>query len=375
MSRLIRFFNIISFTALMICLVSSCSKEAPKAKPDIPVNAITVQQEDIPIFIETVGHFTAYNHVNIQAQVEGQLLNYYFQEGQEVHEGDLLFTIDPRPYEAALAEAIATLKQNEANLKFAQDRLYRYTPLVQEDFVSQLDYDQYTSEVQYYSALVEENKAQIFKAEVDLGYCTIYSPITGITGKRLIDNGNLITNAGTSLLVINQVSPLYVDFSIPERYFDKVIQRQRESQLTVDITIPNTDLKTTASLEMINNMVNENTGMIAMRGILSNTEKLFWPGQFIRVRLVLYIQKNACVVPTSALSIGQEGQYVWKINKDHTVQPEYVEVKERFDGKAIIQDGIKSGDLLVTQGQLNLRPGVKVKVVEVNGKKEKNSKS
>lgn len=346
---------------LLLCILSltliSCEKKQSVEAPATPVTATAILSEDVPIFIDTVGHFIAYNHVMIQAQVEGQLLNYFFQEGTEVSEGDLLFTIDPRPYQAALDQAIAVYQKNLASLRFAEDTMIRYSTLVEDNFVSQLDFDKYVTDVDFYRATIKENIAEIEKAEINLGYCTIFSPITGVTGKRLIDQGNLITNAGSDLLVINQVSPLYIDFSIPERYFDKVALLQRKGTLNIEIVVPGADIKTEASLEMINNAIDEKSGMVALRGILPNKERLFWPGQFVRVHLILYVEKDALVVPTSAINIGQQGNFVWKIDKNNTVSAKYVKVGQRFDNKAVISNNIKAGDMVVTKGQLNLRPG------------------
>ncbi len=352
------------FITLIFISLSSCEKKTTPVIPITVVAVATVESDTVPIFIETLGHFNPFNTVTIQAQVEGVLEGLYFDEGHAVESGALLFTIDPRTYQAELDKAIAILKQNEANLGFAEDKAIRYSPLVEDDFVSQLDFDEYISNVALYDAMVEENIASIDKAQIDLGYCTIVSPISGITGKRLVDPGNLIMNAGTDLLVINQITPLFVDFSVPERDFHRVQKYYKESILKIEVRVPNTDLTTEANLAMIDNTVNPNTGMVALRGVLENLDKEFWPGQFVRVRLILYHQENALVVPNAAINPGQEGTYVWYVNKDSEVEVKYVELGTRFDDKIIIKKGIKVGDQVVIKGQLNLRPKAKVKIVK-----------
>ncbi len=340
---------------LMIGLIFwSCSKKTPiPVPPPAAVEVATSIQKNIPKFIDTLGHFVAYNSVTIQAQVQGELTGIYFTEGQEVKAHDLLFTIDPKPYQAVLDKSVATLRQNEALYAYAQNRVERYTPLVSDDFVSKLDYQQYVSDMDSYAAVIEENLAEIETAEINLGYCTLSSPIQGITGKKLIDVGNIITDVGSKLLVINQVSPLYIDFSIPERYFDSVYQHQQKQNLEIQIFVPNTPLKTSAYLQMLDNSINPNTGMIGLRGVLPNLDKRFWPEQFVRVRLIIDTIENAVLVPPSAVVPTAQGEVVWVVenNKVHT---QLVELGEQYENMVQITKGLKAGQMVVTKGQLGL---------------------
>jgi multidrug efflux system membrane fusion protein len=198
-------------------IIASCSKQGPIEKPSPPVIVQTIKTQSIPFFVDTLGHFVAFNTVNIQAQVQGVLTGLYFEEGQSVKAGDLLFTIDKAPYQAVLNKAVATLRENQATLAYNLTRQERYSGLVEENYVSKLQYTQYVTELESQQALIEANKADIESAAINVGYCSLFSPIDGVTGKRLIDVGNVITDVGSKLLVINQITPLFIYFSIPER--------------------------------------------------------------------------------------------------------------------------------------------------------------
>lgn len=346
-----------------VCLSASCTKKPTTlVLPPAPVQTAQVVQKSIPNYIDTIGHFVAYNSVEIQAQIQGELLSYHFVEGQEVQQGEVLFSIDSKPYEADLDKAVATLRQNEALYAYNKSRADRYSQLVGDDFVSKLDFEQYVSEMKNYDALIHQNLAEIESAEINVGYCTISSPITGITGKRLIDVGNIITDAGTKLLIVNQIDPLYIDFSIPERFFDTVYQHQQDGSLTVEVFVPNTSLKTTACLQMLDNTVNPKTGMISARGVLRNPDKRFWPQQFVRVRLIVNMIENAVMVPEGAVIPSQMGLIAWVVNNNNEVYPAKVTVGENYEGQTQILSGLKPGTQVVTAGQLGLAEGRKVVV-------------
>ncbi len=341
--------------------INACSsKKTPPVVPPVAVSTAIAEKRDIPFYIDTLGHFVPYNSVIIQAQVQGELNALYFNEGQEVQQGDLLFTIDAKPYQATLDKAIATLKQNEALFAYNKSRADRYSQLVEDDFVSKLEYDQYFSEMKNYEAILNENQADIESAAINVGYCTLRAPITGVTGKRLVDVGNIITDVGSQLLKINQVTPLFIDFSIPERYFDTVFQNQQKNPLKVELYVPNTPLKDVATLQMIDNSVNPQTGMIALRGIIENKEKKYWPEQFVRVRLIVNTISNAIMVPPEAVLPSSLGEIVWVVDNNHEVKSVIVESGESYDGKIRILKGIEPGMQVVTKGQLTLLNGKKV---------------
>ncbi len=350
------------FLLVVLLLFPGCAPVKQQAPPPPPVVASVAEKKNIPKYIETLGHFAAYNTVNIQAQVQGELTGLYFTEGQTVAKGDLLFTIDSAPYQAVLDKAVATLQQNKAILAYNIDRADRYSFLVGDDFISKLEYDQYVSDVDAYRALVQENEAEIASAQINVGYCTLTSPIEGVTGKRLIDVGNIITDAGSKLLVVNQINPLFIDFSVPERYFDLVHSQFLLHSIPIEIEVPNTNLRTMASLQMLDNTINPKTGMIALRGILHNDESLFWPQQFVRVRMIIDTIVDAVMVPPDAVLQGSIGSFVWRIDDNETVTPVVVELGERYEGEVQITKGLQSGDRIVSKGQLPLRKGMKVTI-------------
>lgn len=348
------------FTAFLLV---SCQKKQPAiSQAPVPVDVFRVYPKSIPFYIDTLGHFAAYNTVTIQAQVQGELTGLYFEEGKHVCANDLLFTIDKRPYQAVLDQAVATLKQNEAKLAYTRSRQERYSGLVEDDFVSQLQYTQYVTELESQEAIIQENRAEIDQAAINVGYCTISSPISGYLGKKLIDVGNIITDVGTKMVVINQISPLYIDFAIPERHFEIVHRNQQKQDLLIEIFVPNTDLRTQAKLQMIDNTINPNTGMIALRGILPNQDHFYWPQQFVRLRLIVDEIKNALCVPPEAIVSTSRGEIVWVVNDDNTVCPQLVELGEQYEGEVHVIKGLKPKDRIVTKGQMLLREGAKVQI-------------
>ncbi|MCH9633072.1 MAG: Multidrug resistance protein MdtA [Chlamydiae bacterium] len=356
----------------LVCLfliLSGCSKknDIKKPPPPAPVKTAYAEMKDIPFYIDTIGHFVAYNTVTIQAQIQGELTGLYFTEGQEVNQGDILFTIDAKPYQAVLDKAVAMLRQNEALYAYNKSRADRYSQLVGDDFVSVLDYEKYISEMKNYDALINQDLADIESAEINVGYCSLEAPISGVTGKRLVDVGNIITDVGSELLVINQMDPMFIDFSIPERHFDVVFQNQQISPLKVEIYVPNTPLKTTACLQMLDNTVNQKTGMIAARGILENENKHFWPEQFVRIRLIVYMMNNSIMVPNGAVIPGPDGELVWVVDSNNEVRPVDVKLGELYEGQTQIVSGLNEGDQVVIYGQLGLVKGRKVVINKDKG--------
>ncbi len=344
-------------------ILFSCSKQEIKSLPLPKVTVATAEIKKIPISLDAVGHFVALNSAEIKAQVEGTLISLHFQDGETVNEGDLLFTIDPRPYEAALEQSIAERMQNVAKLQYSAEKVARYKTLLANKYVSELDYIQYVSELANLEAAVMQNEASIRLANVNLDYCYIKAPFTGVTGKHFIDKGNLIANDGSTLVLLNQVDPLYIDFSIPEKDYVKIASYQTKGQnLDVLITYPEyPDVNATAKLILIDNTVNQNTGMILLRGEIANPERKFWPGQFVKTTLVLYYKEGAIMVPETAINIGQKGRYVYVI-KDGIAEYRAVKIGATIDGSIEILEGVKQGDVVITNGQINVLPNSKVEV-------------
>lgn len=349
---------------LILATVCSCHKKQETRKRPTPKVTTTVAVEKkIPIYIEAIGHSRAYNSAEIKAQVEGELMEVHFEQGQDVYEGDLLFTIDPRPYQAKLAQAEAILLENTAKLRFAKEKVRRYEPLVGNNFVSVLNYEKYLSDADFYDATILENQAEIDTAKINLDYCFIRAPFDGKVGKRLIDKGNLIVNDGSTMLIINQVEPIYVDFSIPEKDLFRVQEAERKKELEVQIEVPGVEKKIfEGRLLFVNNLIDKKTGMIPLRAESANSERLLWPGQFTKVKLIVKRVPNAVLIPVEAISSGQHGRYVY-IVKNNIAEYRSVKLGETVGDYVQVLSGIKSHEIVITDGQINVQKNKPVEII------------
>lgn len=347
---------------LPLLVVTGCGKKDQKAEfvPNVIVKKAVSKK--IPIAIDAIGHAVAYNSVDIKAQVEGRLLEVNYTQGKEVKQGDLLLKIDPRPFEAERDKTIAIRAQDNAKLRYAADKVSRYQKLLPENYVSALDYTQYVSDLGTYEAAIMADDADIRLAEINVDYCYIRAPFTGMAGKKLVDIGNLVTNNGDTLVTINQIDPIYLDFSIPERDFLKLMQYQKDHNL--DVTILVSDKSYTAKLIVVDNKINPKTGMIPLRAEMANPEKAFWPGQFIRAKVILKYLDDAVMMPVEAQSIGQKGLYVFVIKQDNTAEYRLIKTGEQIDNAIQILEGVKAGERVVVKGQLDVEPGKKVTIKE-----------
>ncbi len=351
---------------ILLCLIlSAChKKQVPQLAPTYSVRTALAVQKEAPIFIESLGHVDSMTAINIKSRIEGELTGVYFTQGQEVKKGDLLFTIDPRPYQADLKEAKATLEENLANLALASEKVKRYRTLAKDEYYSQIDYETLQASYAATAALVEQNRAQVDAALINLNYCWIYAPIDGMMGILQVDFGNLVANDGSTLSTLNQMAPIYVTFSIPEFKLPQVQKAYGK-----------TDLKALAAYEdftsgdifegkllMFDNAVDPNTGMITLRAIFENENRELWPGQFVRTRLILYTVPDAVMIPYTALQLTQTGPVVFVVKEDQTVEQRAVTLGQREDPGIMVLKGLKAGETLVTEGQLNLFSGAKVEV-------------
>ncbi len=350
---------------LIVVLLTNCAKEKPQEKAIKKVHSYRVSGSTLPNAIDALGHITSINSVEIKAQVEGMLIDSHFIEGTLVNEGDLLFTIDPRQYIAARDKAAANIQDNEAKLGYAKDSVERYQHLTKDNYISQLDFKQLKSEMESTMAMIEQNIADLELALINLNYCQIKAPFPGITGKKLLTKGNLITNNGEPLLTIKQIAPIYIDFSVSEKHLLEISQKHKEKPLSVEIyPKDNQSSPIYAQLHMINNKVDEKTGMIALRAICENTEQLLWPGQFVKSRLILNEINNAFIVPNECIALGQKGHYVFIIREDQTVSYQQVELGLSINGiKTQITKGLKDGDRIVSEGLIQIRSGEKVEII------------
>jgi len=373
-----------AFIYLFILLLSalfplaSCGKKAePPKKPVVPVTVAAVVQKTVPVQILAIGNVEAYSTVGVKAQVGGQLLHVHFREGQEVKKGDLLFTIDPRPFEATLRQAEANLSKDSAQLENARVEVGRYADLVKKGYVAQQQYDQVRTNFATLEAAVEADRALVENARLQLKYCYIYSPITGRTGSLIANEGNVIkANADTSIVVVNQVQPIYVTFSVPEQYLGEIRKYMGGGTLKVE-AFPSKGDKNPAvgRIAFIDNVVDTATGTIKLKGSFDNRDKRLWPGQFVHVVLTLTVQNNAVVAPTEAVQTGQQGQFVFVVKDDLTAEVRPVVVSRTSGGESVIEKGLTPDEKVVTDGQIRLMPGAKVEIKDGQGAKGEGQKA
>jgi multidrug efflux system membrane fusion protein len=352
-------------SAFLIAFLSACSggKEQPP-RPAVPVTAGTVIQKTVPVQVRAIGNVEAYSTVSVKSQIGGELVRVHFKEGRDVNKGDLLFTIDPRPYESALKQAEANLTRDTAQFENARVEASRYEELVRKGYVAQEQYDQIRTNAATLEAAVNADKALVENARLQLKYCFIYSPIMGRTGYLLANQGNLIkANADNPIVVINQIQPIYVTFSVPEQYFGEIRKYMSSGKLKVEAVIGKDEKHPEAGvLTFVDNTVDTATGTIKLKATFNNRDKRLWPGQFVDVVLTLTMQPNAIVIPSQALQTGQSGVYVFVIKSDLSVESRSVVVARSLDGESVIEKGLQPEEKVVTDGQLRLVPGAKVDI-------------
>jgi membrane fusion protein, multidrug efflux system len=366
----------LSCAALAIAGCSSQVPEASNTKPaqrnpanavkrPVPVLAAQAVQKDFPLEIRAIGNVESYATVAIKARVTGELQKIHFKEGQEVTKGDLLFTIDPRPLEAALREARARLEKDKALTEKAEADNRRYENLVQGGFISREQYDQIRSNLSSLQATVVGDEAVVENAKLQLGYTSIYSPISGRTGTILIDQGNMIkaNDDNKSLVVIEQVQPIYVSFSVPEANLSQIMERMKGQDLIVNaMSDGSTSGPEKGRLSFVDNSVDSKTGTIRLKGTFDNTARRLWPGQFVNIALTLGRLQNVVTVPSQAVQTGESGLFVFVITAENTVQFKPVKTGKSYGGETIIESGVLAGERVVTDGHLRLIPGASVEI-------------
>ena len=354
----------------LLASVAACSgKQQTPQKPPVPVTVASVMQKTIPVQLSAIGNVEAYSTVSMKSQIGGVLTRVHFREGQDVNKGDLLFTIDPRPYEAALKQAEANLAKDNAQLANSRKEVQRYAELVKKGYVAQEQYDQISTNAASFEAIVNADMAVVENARLQLKYCYIYSPISGRTGNLMATERYLIkANADTSMVLITQVQTIYVTFSVPEQSLSEIKRYMSEGKLRVEAILSKEDEKPEQGvLTFIDNAVDLATGTIKLKGTFANKGKRLWPGQFVNAVLTLTSQPDAIVVPSQAIQTGQKGQYVFVIKNDLTVEDRPLLVGRTLNNETIIEKGLQAGEKIVTDGQLRLVPGAKVQLKEKTG--------
>ena len=364
--------------SFLVVFIGACSDGKAKQSMQrvVPVKIGDVIQQNVPLQIDAIGNVEAYNTVSVKAMIGGEVIGVHFKEGQDVRQGDLLFQIDPRPYDAALKQAEGALARDVAQAKNAEEQAKRYEILVQKDYVSKDQYDQLRANADALAAAVQADKANVENSRVQLTYCTIRSPIDGRVGSVLINKGNVIKANDLVMVTINKIMPIYVTFSIPEQNLSDIKKYMAAGSLKVEAIIPGDEKRPAQGvLTFINNAVDTATGTIQLKGTFKNKDKRLWPGQFVNVIVTLTMQRNAVVMPSAALQAGQQGQYVFVVKPDFTVESRPVTVARTFGDFAVIAQGVNPGEKVVTDGQLNLVPGTRVELKGEQAQEGENSKS
>jgi membrane fusion protein, multidrug efflux system len=368
-NRLISGFTLVAAAGVIAALAIQFNREPraavqPRANA-VPVSVAPVRLKSLPVRLLAIGNVEAYTTVAVKARVDGQIESTHFKEGDEVKQGALLFQIDPRPYQATLSQAEAALLRDQALLDRARAQDVRYKDLLAKEFISKDAYEQVRTNTETAQATVAADKAAVESASLQLGYCTIHSPVTGYAGKIMIQQGNLIkANDAGPLVTINQVVPVFVSFSIPEQSLADVRGYQAKGELKVEAALANSDKPPVqGKITFVDNGADLTTGTIKLRAEFPNADKALWPGQFANVSLTLHQQQDAVVLPSAAVQNGPNGQFVYVVQPDQTVALRPIKV-ERTDGnETVAASGVAAGEQVVTVGQLRLSAGAKVSIV------------
>ncbi|MBF0518878.1 MAG: efflux RND transporter periplasmic adaptor subunit [Nitrospirae bacterium] len=360
--------NTIFFLALIIISLTGCDKAvtASKGPPPVPVTVQKAIAKSMPVEITAFGTVEAFNSLSIMPQVPGRILKIHFKEGQYVKKGDLLITIDPEPYKEKLTQAEAVLAKDKANLAYAKEEAQRYTFLLEKGAVSRSEYDKNTSGYRAQEELVKSDVALVKQAKLNLNYCSVRSPIEGKTGGLILKEGSVVEENKTKVVTINQIQPILVRFSVPEKYLNEIKRYSDSGSLKVLSYPPkyeNTPHE--GKLTFISNSVDQSSGMIELKAEYENKDAFLWPGQFVNVIVYLTIQQNAVVVPSSCVQAGLKGNYAFVVKPDMTAELRNVVVDRVQRDETVIASGIAPDDTVVTDGQIKLKNGLTVKINEV----------
>lgn len=339
------------------------------ASRPIPVTIATAVQKDVPIDVRAVGSVEPYSTVQVKSLVDGQIAKVHFQEGQFVKKDDILFTIDPRPFQAAVAQAEATVAKDQTTLTFAQRAAERSNILVKQKQISAEENDQSVAAAASAAAILKADQAAVETAKLKLQYCIIKSPIDGRTGNLDVNEGNVIkANADNPLVTIVQLEPIYITFSVSERYLGDIHKYNEKGPLKTEAMAPgNREHPITGKLTFINNQVDKTAGTIQLKSTVDNKDHGLWPGEYVDVVLTLTSIPNATVVPSQAVQVSQQGQTVFVVKPDSTVDLRQVVTGQTVGNETVIDSGLKPGEIAVTDGQLRLLPGSKVQEAKTPG--------
>jgi membrane fusion protein, multidrug efflux system len=359
-----------ALVVLAACLLplAGCAKKSTEAAGPpqfaVLVTAARATAHDVPVYLEEIGRSGAFESVTVTPQISGRIIERQFQDGAELKKDQLLFTIDPRPYQVQLDSAQAQLAQSKAALELANTQLKMYASIADTRAVSQIDLETKKNTVAVDQAQVEAAEAAVENAKLNLEYCYIHSPIDGRAGARLVDVGNVVQTNTTALLLIQRLDPIYADFTITEGDLPEVQLEMTRGTLQTLVRTPS-DLPTLARkgmLTFVDNAVQNATGTINLRATIPNSDRHFWPGQFVNVTLVLSTTKGAVLIPNQATQLSQQGSFVYVVKPDDTAELRLVTLGQRQGDDIVVTKGLSAGERVVVTGQLTVNPGAKVRI-------------
>lgn len=336
---------------------------AAKGSGIVPVLVAEVEQKSIPVRVDGIGNVEPFLSVQIKPRIDGQITEVNFKEGQEVRQGEVLFRIDPRPYEAAVKQAEANALRDKAQADRARAQEVRYKELLEKSFISPDGYAQIQTNAQSAEAVAQASQAAVDNAKVQFDYTVIRSPIDGYVGRVLLQRGNIARAADPNFIaLINQVRPIYVTFGVPEKYLSEIRGRMKSGLLSVEAVASDSKKPVAGKLAFIDNTVDQSTGTIKLRAEFANSDNVLWPGQFANVSVRLYDENDALVVPSRAVQNGPDGQFVFVVKDDNAVEVRPVTVSRNDGDNVIVGKGVQKGERVVIQGQLRLAPGTRVTI-------------
>jgi multidrug efflux system membrane fusion protein len=352
-------------TLLLCAFLAACSgveNEESRKSSAAPVLLMDVILCDRPRVIRVVGNVASSATVGVKARVTGELVGVHFTEGQDVQEGQPLFSIDPRPFQASLNEARSRLERDIAQLNKAVEDMKRYGKLVGEGYVSREAYDKAVTDAAALRATVRADEAAVESARLQLSYCAITAPISGRAGAIKADKGNMIkANDDAPLLIIDNLHPVYVNFAVPEARLSDILARHRENNLAIQAT-PSGGESSPGELTFVDNAVDVRTGTIRLRGTFANGYRMLWPGQFVQVVLRLGMDKDVVVIPAKAVQSGRNENFVYVVETDNKAQVRSIVMDPEDDGQVVVREGLAKGERIVLEGQVRLAPGVPVEI-------------
>ena len=364
----LRFLYVLPLFVLQMA-ASGCDRFSPRAAgPQAPppplVSVAKAQARDVPVYLDEIGKSNAFESVTVTPQVAGRIVQRQFQDGAELAKGQLLFVIDPRPYQAQLDSSKGALAQAKAALELAKVEFARSSELFNSKVIAKQDYDSKRSTVEVDQAQVESAQGALETAQLNLEYCSIHSPIQGRAGARLVDVGNVVQANTTALLLIQRLDPIYADFTITERDLPNLQKEMTRGTLKTFVRLPSDPEEHArgGKLTFLDNTVQNGTGTVVLRATVSNPDHHFWPGQFVNVRLVLATQKGAVLIPNQATQISQNGPFVYVVKPDNTADLRLVTLGQRQGDNVVVSQGVAPGENVIVAGQMTVAPNSKVRV-------------